>query len=211
MQSITITSRPPSRITMWNQLSQFRWTSTKIIPTEETLTGYISTMSQDFKRSSNRRTKNPAYLFMQLIKLFKVATRSKSPDMTTVFHAWPYGRFIEIQCSLRRKKLHWMNQGSNFLWGTFSNRDSTRASIQFRKESKRKHLKRWFFLKNRPSIFTSLAQVLLDQSNETSWVFLVLKSTSHFLPQSTVSGRSESSLKANSSCCHRAEAWSHFE
>ena len=26
--------------------------------------------------------------------------------MTTVFHAWPYGRFIEIQINLRRKKLH---------------------------------------------------------------------------------------------------------
>ena len=26
--------------------------------------------------------------------------------MTTVFHAWPYGRFIEIQSNLRRKKLH---------------------------------------------------------------------------------------------------------
>ena len=25
--------------------------------------------------------------------------------MTTVFHAWPYGRFIGIQSNLRRKKL----------------------------------------------------------------------------------------------------------
>ena len=30
---------------------------------------------------------------------------STSPDMTTVFHTWPYGKFIEIQSNLRRKKV----------------------------------------------------------------------------------------------------------
>ena len=55
--------------------------------------------------------------------------------MTTVFHAWPYGRFIEIQSNLRRKKLHRTNQGSNFLGGSFSNRDNIRAPIQFGEES----------------------------------------------------------------------------
>ena len=36
MQSIRITSRPSSRISEWNQLSQFRETSTKVIPIEQT-------------------------------------------------------------------------------------------------------------------------------------------------------------------------------
>ena len=36
MQSIKITSRPPSRKRKWNQLSQFLTTSTKIIPIEKT-------------------------------------------------------------------------------------------------------------------------------------------------------------------------------
>ena len=31
MQYIKMTSRPPSRVRKWNQLSQFRWTSTKVI------------------------------------------------------------------------------------------------------------------------------------------------------------------------------------
>ena len=31
IQSIRITSRPPTRIRKWNQLRQFRWTSTKVI------------------------------------------------------------------------------------------------------------------------------------------------------------------------------------
>ena len=44
--------------------------------------------------------------------------------MTTVFHAWPCGRFIEKQSNLRRKKLHRTNQGSNFLGGNFRNRDN---------------------------------------------------------------------------------------
>ena len=64
------------------------------------------------------------------------------PDMTTVFHAWAYGRFIEIQNNLRRKKLHRTNQGSNSLGGSFSNRDNVRAPIQFRRESQPQHLKR---------------------------------------------------------------------
>ena len=44
--------------------------------------------------------------------------------MTQVFH----GRFI--QRKLRRKKLPRTNQGSNFLGGSFSNRDIVRAPIE---------------------------------------------------------------------------------
>ena len=47
-----------------------------------------------------------------------------------------------------------------------------------------------------PSIFTSVAPALLDQSNETSWVFPAMNSTSHYLPQSTLSFRSDSSSEA---------------
>ena len=32
-----------------------------------------------------------------------------SPDVTTVFHTWTYGSFIEIQSNLRRKQLHRTN------------------------------------------------------------------------------------------------------
>ena len=34
-----------------------------------------------------QQVKNLAYLFLQLISQFQEATRSTSPDMTTVFHA----------------------------------------------------------------------------------------------------------------------------
>ena len=52
--------------------------------------------------------------------------------MTTVFHTWLYDKFIEIQSNLRSKKIHRINQGSNFLGGSFSNRDNVRAPVQFR-------------------------------------------------------------------------------
>ena len=48
-------------------------------------------MSQGFKRSS----KSCIFVF--------VATRRTSPDVTTVFHTWVNGRFIEIQSNVRRK------------------------------------------------------------------------------------------------------------
>ena len=52
MQSIRITSRRRPRKRKWNQLSQFRRTSTKAIPVEKTSAGHISKMSQGFQRSS---------------------------------------------------------------------------------------------------------------------------------------------------------------
>ena len=118
-----------------------------------------------------------------------MAARNNSSDMTTVFHAKLNGIFIEIQSNPRRKKLHKTNQGSNFLGGSFSNGDNVRAQIQFRREIQLQHLIRWFFLKNKPIIFTSITPVLSDWSNKTSWVFSALKSTRHFVPQSTVSCR----------------------
>ena len=73
-----------------------------------------------------------------------------SPDMTTVFHARSYGRFIELQSNLRREELHRANQGFNFLGDSFRNRGNVRAPVQFRRERQPQHLKRLFFLENRP-------------------------------------------------------------
>ena len=69
--------------------------------------------------------------------------------MTTIFHQRLYGRFLEIQSNLRRKKLHKVNQNSNFPGGSFGNRDNVKAPIQFIRERQPQHFKRWFFLKNR--------------------------------------------------------------
>ena len=102
--------------------------------------------------------------------LIKVATRSTSPDMTTVFLVWPYGRFIETEGNVRKNEFHIMNQGSNLLEDSFRNRDNTRAPIQFRKESQLQHLKRWFFLKNRSIQFhiNSTSAISLVRQNQVS-------------------------------------------
>ena len=96
----------------------------------------------------------------------------------------------------------------NLLGGSFNNRGNVRAPIQFRKKVNTSILKDDFSSRIRPYIFTSTAPVLLGWSNKTSWAFPALKSTSNFLPQSTVSCRSVPSSQANSSCCHRSDAWS---
>ena len=130
--------------------------------------------------------------------------------MVTILHARPYSRFIEIQSSLTRKKPHRTNQNFNFLGCRFSNRDNVKSSIQFRTEKQPSILKYDFFSISDPSVFTSIP-VLLGRPNEPSWIFPALKSTSHFLPQSIVSRRSDSSSAANSSSCNRSDAWSHQE
>ena len=62
--------------------------------------------------------------------------------MTTVFHAYMCGRFIEILSNLGRKKLHRTNQGSNFLGGSFGKKDDIKPPIQFRRKGQPQHLKR---------------------------------------------------------------------
>ena len=66
-------------------------------------------MRQGFKRCSKGKANSPAYPFLELIQQFQVATRSTSPYMNTVFHAWPYGRFIEIRAtSGERNFIEWI-------------------------------------------------------------------------------------------------------
>ena len=122
-------------------------------PIEKTSAGYISIVNQRFKRGSKWRTDSPVYPFLLLIYQFQIVTRGTSLEVTTVFHAREYGRFIEIYSNLWRKKLHETNQSFNFLWGRFSNRDNVKVPIQFRRESQPQHFKGRFFLKNRPIHF----------------------------------------------------------
>ena len=157
MQSIRITN--PSMIKKLNQLSQFRCSSTKVVPIEKTLTDYIFRMSRGFKKDNNWRISSPTYPFLWFILNFQVAVGSTSLGKTTVFHARP--------SNLWRKKLYRENHDSNFLGGSFSNRDNVRASIQFKKS------------------IAPIAPILLERSNEDSCVFPALKLASYFLPQST--------------------------
>ena len=111
-------------------------------------------------REAAKKDQQSSISFLWLIQQFQVAIRSSSPDMTTVFHAWPYGRFIGLQSNLRRKKLHKTNQGSNFLRGSF------------RRESQPQHLKRRFFLKNRPTHFHINRTIVIKPVKQKQLSFL---------------------------------------
>ena len=62
-----------------------------------------------------------------------------------------------------------MNQDSNFLGGSFRNRDNLRAPIQSKYEEKVNSsiLKDDFSSRADPSIFTSIVTVILDWSSKT--------------------------------------------
>ena len=64
----------------------------------------------------------------------QIAVRDTSPGITAVLHGRLYGRFIGIKSNHRRKTLHIMNQSSDFLGGSFSNRGNVIVPIQFRRE-----------------------------------------------------------------------------
>ena len=69
--------------------------------------------------------------------------------MTIVFHTWLYGKFIEIQDNLRRKKLQRTNQGSIFLKAILAIEIMSEPS-SLEEKVKPSILKDDFFLKNRP-------------------------------------------------------------
>ena len=70
--------------------------------------------------------------------------------MTTVFHTWLYGKFIEIQNNLRRKKLQRANQGSIFLKAILAIEIMSEPQSSLEEKVKPSILKDDFFLKNRP-------------------------------------------------------------
>ena len=70
-----------------------------------------------------------------------------------------------------------MNQGSNFLGGSLSNRNSVRAPIQFRRERKPQHRKRSFSCKNRPIRFhiNNKSVIRPDKLNQLSFSSIEIK------------------------------------
>ena len=69
--------------------------------------------------------------------LMKVITKKAQAKVTMLLQS-----FKNFTMHYLRKKLHRTNQSSNFLRGSFSNRDNVRNPIQFRGEGQPQHLKR---------------------------------------------------------------------
>ena len=63
-----------------------------------------------------------------------------------------------------------MNKGSNFIGGSFSNRENVRAQIQFRRRVNPNIVKDDFSSRTDQSIFISIAPMFLDWSTETRLV-----------------------------------------
>ena len=117
MQYIRIRSWLPLIIRKWNQLSRFRWTSTKVILIEKTEPGYISTMIQGFKRDSKSRA-NRSVCFSSLSNLSKW-------QLAVPAQAWQQysmqGHTVELQRNLatsaKRNFIGWIK--APFSWGQF--------------------------------------------------------------------------------------------
>ena len=80
--------------------------------------------------------------------------------MTTGFRPGSYGIFIEIQNNLRRNKFHRTNKDSNFLGGSFSNRDNEELQSNLEEKDNPSIFEDDFSSRKDPSIFTSIAPAL---------------------------------------------------
>ena len=96
MQSIRKTSRPPARERKWNKLSEFRWTSAKVIPQEKTYAGYISTMSQRFKSSREVRSEGLKVLDIRFCSLsYNFKLKIGAPSQTWQHYSM-HGRMVDL-------------------------------------------------------------------------------------------------------------------
>ena len=109
LQSTRITSRPPSRKSKWNQLSQFL----KNIYQSNTYRKDLSWPHFDneprVQEKQQVKDQQSCISVSVACLTIPIATGGTSSDMVAVFYTWVYGRFLEIQSNLRRKKLHRTN------------------------------------------------------------------------------------------------------
>ena len=138
---------------------------------------------------------------------------NNSTDMTTVFGTWSYGSFIKVKSSLRRKKVHRMNQGSHFLKSSFSNRDSVRAPIQFRRERQSQHhfFKKMILLQEQIHPFLHQQHQSSKLFKRTKLSFSSIEINNPLLAPIYSVHRLNSSSEANSSCCHKSFTRSYLE
>ena len=116
--------------------------STKVIPIENTLVGYISMMSHSSREAASE---GPTVLHIYFRSSYNIpfAARTTNPGMATGFHVRVSGRFLDIQSNLTRK--NFIDQGSDFLLGSFSNSHNSRVTIQFSWKRQPQHIKGWFY------------------------------------------------------------------
>ena len=98
-----------------------------------------------------------------------------------------------------------------FSWRQFQHRDNVRATVTFRRERQPHHLKIWFFLKNWPIHFHINSTSVI---RPIKWKPVEFSQHWHQPAFSCPSSQcliDEIQVQANSSCCHKSDAWSHLE
>ena len=102
--------------------------------------------------------------------------------MIAVFHARWHGRFTEIRATSGERNFIERIKVSVFLMAVLAIETTQESQINLEGKESSSILKNEFSSRTDLSTFTSIATKFLEQSNgETSLVFPVLKSTSHFL------------------------------
>ena len=87
--------------------------------------------------------------------------------MTTVFHAWPYGRFIDTD-QPQEKETSWNELRLIFLEALLVIEIFQKPQSNLEEKVNPSIIKNDFSSTTDPFIFTSIAPVLLDRSDETS-------------------------------------------
>ena len=111
MHPIGVKRKPAARIRKWNQFSQFRWTSTKLILIEKEFSSQVNLRAKSSRKAASKESTilHTSFSYLSLLSNIQVSTGSTRPDKKTVFHTKLYGRSKETKSNSRRKKLHRTN------------------------------------------------------------------------------------------------------
>ena len=117
MQSIRVTSSFLSRLRKWNQLNQFRWTSTKVTPIKKQSLGCVlsKSFSQKFHKN-HRKTPVPESLFLKSCRS-EACNFIKKETLAQVFSCEFYEiskntylhRTLLVAASTYRNDLRWVH------------------------------------------------------------------------------------------------------
>ena len=109
--------------------------------------------------------------------------------MATLFNVRPYGRFIETKSNSGRNKERIKVPIFLHAISAIEKMQEPRSNL---KERQFRHLKKWFFLNIKPTLFHIKSTRGIGPVKRNKLRFSSVEITCHFLPRSTVSCRSRS-------------------
>ena len=110
--------------------------------------------NEELRVQEKPRVKEEQFSISIFVTYRTIPIRGISPEIATIY-------LSRSRATSGQKKIHRTNQGSNFLGGSFSNRDNAGVPIQLRREIQHKSLKDDFSSRTDPSIFFSFLFLLI--------------------------------------------------